>query len=162
MVRPVADRRGHDRRYSLDDSLLRSMGYRPDVSLATGLAATVQWYREIRPWWEPRKRAAAGAVPGQTSRPRPVVPEIPAPHSLPREPAGTSGVTSSTSAGPTPYFLTPPPAPSPPAACPAPSTGSPSPRSWPPAPPARPSSMNPPPPPSAGKPPSGKATVASP
>jgi dTDP-glucose 4,6-dehydratase len=76
MVRPVEDRKGHDRRYSLDDSLLRSMGYRPGVSFADGLAATVQWYRENRPWWEPRKRAAAGAVPVRTSRPRPVVPEI--------------------------------------------------------------------------------------
>ena len=35
-MRPVEDRRGHDRRYSLDDSLLRSMGYRPDVSFANG------------------------------------------------------------------------------------------------------------------------------
>jgi dTDP-glucose 4,6-dehydratase len=76
VVRPVEDRKGHDRRYSMDDSLLRSMGYRSGVSLADGLAATVQWYRENRPWWEPRKRTAAGAVPVRTSRPRPVVPEI--------------------------------------------------------------------------------------
>lgn len=56
-VRPVADRKGHDRRYSLDDSLLRGLGYRPRTSFADGLAATIRWYRENRPWWEPLKRA---------------------------------------------------------------------------------------------------------
>ena len=63
MVQHVDDRKGHDRRYSLDDSLLRGMGYQPRVSFADGLAATVRWYQENRPWWEPLKRAAAGAVP---------------------------------------------------------------------------------------------------
>ncbi len=80
---------------------------------------------------------------------------IPAPALTPPKPAGTSGGTSSTPAGPTPCSPTPsaPSTPTP-AACPAPSTGSPSPRSWPPAPPARPSPTNPPPaPPSARKPP---------
>ena len=33
MVVPVTDRKGHDRRYSLDDSLLRSMGYAPRVAV---------------------------------------------------------------------------------------------------------------------------------
>ncbi len=60
MVQHVEDRKGHDRRYSLDDSLLRGMGYQPGVSFADGLAATVRWYRDNRPWWEPLKRAAAG------------------------------------------------------------------------------------------------------
>src|SRR5450755_297589 len=76
MVQHVEDRKGHDRRYSLDDSLLRGMGYQPGVSFADGLAATVQWYRDNRPWWEPLKRAAAGAVPVSATRPDLVVPEI--------------------------------------------------------------------------------------
>jgi dTDP-glucose 4,6-dehydratase len=57
MVCPVGDRKGHDRRYSLDDSLLRGMGYRPRTSFADGLAATIRWYQDNRPWWEPLKRA---------------------------------------------------------------------------------------------------------
>ena len=69
MVQPVSDRQGHDRRYSLDDSLLRSMGYRPRVPFADGLAATIRWYRENRAWWEPLKRATGerpSAVPEST------------------------------------------------------------------------------------------------
>jgi len=56
MVCRVSDRQGHDRRYSLDDSLLRSLGYRPRTSFADGLAATIRWYQDNRPWWEPLKR----------------------------------------------------------------------------------------------------------
>jgi dTDP-glucose 4,6-dehydratase len=64
MVIPVADRKGHDRRYSLDDSLLRSMGYAPRVGFADGLKATVEWYAANRGWWEPLPRVAApGARP---------------------------------------------------------------------------------------------------
>ena len=57
MVRRVSDRPGHDRRYSLDDSLLCGMGYRPRTPFAAGLDATVRWYQDNRPWWEPPKRA---------------------------------------------------------------------------------------------------------
>jgi dTDP-glucose 4,6-dehydratase len=52
-VSHVEDRKGHDRRYSLDDSLLRGMGYSPAHSFADGLKATVRWYEENRDWWEP-------------------------------------------------------------------------------------------------------------
>ena len=58
MVVPVADRKGHDRRYSLDDSLLRSMGYAPRVHFAEGLKATVEWYASNRDWWERLHRPA--------------------------------------------------------------------------------------------------------
>lgn len=59
MVRPVADRKGHDRRYALDISKIRNeLGYEPRVPLATGLASTVTWYRENRQWWEPLKSRA--------------------------------------------------------------------------------------------------------
>jgi dTDP-glucose 4,6-dehydratase len=58
MVTRVADRKGHDRRYSLDDSALRALGYAPRTPFEAGLSATVQWYRENRGWWEPLRRAA--------------------------------------------------------------------------------------------------------
>ncbi|MFI6502187.1 dTDP-glucose 4,6-dehydratase [Nonomuraea typhae] len=51
MVEHVADRKGHDRRYSLDDAKLRALGYRPEVSFEQGLKATVRWYAEHRDWW---------------------------------------------------------------------------------------------------------------
>ena len=58
MVVPVTDRKGHDRRSSVDDSLLCSMGYRPRVPFAEGLKATVEWYSANRDWWEPLHRPA--------------------------------------------------------------------------------------------------------
>jgi dTDP-glucose 4,6-dehydratase len=56
MVSQVADRKGHDRRYSLDDSALRAMGYAPRIPLSEGLKSTVRWYEENRAWWEPLRR----------------------------------------------------------------------------------------------------------
>jgi dTDP-glucose 4,6-dehydratase len=57
-VKPVEDRKGHDRRYSLDDSKLRDeLGYTPQVGFDDGIAATVQWYRDNEPWWRPLKSA---------------------------------------------------------------------------------------------------------
>ncbi len=62
MVRPVTDRLGHDRRYSVDTGKIRAeLGYRPRVAFADGLADTVRWYADNRAWWEPRKRRAAPA-----------------------------------------------------------------------------------------------------
>lgn len=58
LVRHVADRKGHDRRYSLDCDKLRRLGYLPQVPFETGLARTVRWYREHRGWWEPLKQTA--------------------------------------------------------------------------------------------------------
>jgi dTDP-glucose 4,6-dehydratase len=59
MVEPVADRLGHDRRYSLDDAKVRALGYAPGVSFSEGLAATVAWYRDNEWWWRPLKARAA-------------------------------------------------------------------------------------------------------
>jgi dTDP-glucose 4,6-dehydratase len=60
MVRPVADRKGHDRRYSLDITKIKNeLGYAPQVTLEQGLADTVAWYRANRAWWEPLKDRAA-------------------------------------------------------------------------------------------------------
>jgi dTDP-glucose 4,6-dehydratase len=55
MVTYVEDRKGHDRRYSLDDSLLRAMGYRPRIPFGEGVRDTVRWYQKNRQWWEPLK-----------------------------------------------------------------------------------------------------------
>ncbi len=48
----VADRPGHDRRYSLDTSKLGALGWAPTHSFEEGLRDTVQWYRDNRWWWE--------------------------------------------------------------------------------------------------------------
>ncbi|MBB4962140.1 dTDP-glucose 4,6-dehydratase [Micromonospora polyrhachis] len=62
-VVPVADRKGHDRRYSLDITKISDeLGYAPSIDLDRGLAETVQWYRENRNWWQPLK-AQAGIGP---------------------------------------------------------------------------------------------------
>ncbi|SCG50303.1 dTDP-glucose 4,6-dehydratase [Micromonospora zamorensis] len=55
-VVPVTDRKGHDRRYSLDISKIsEELGYTPSITLDQGLADTVRWYQDNRTWWEPLK-----------------------------------------------------------------------------------------------------------
>lgn len=56
----VADRLGHDLRYSVDISKISNeLGYQPQVNFGQGLADVVQWYRDNRAWWEPLKARAA-------------------------------------------------------------------------------------------------------
>ena len=56
MIQPVADRLGHDRRYSVDwGKIHRELGYAPRHSLADSIAAVVEWYRENESWWKPLK-----------------------------------------------------------------------------------------------------------
>ncbi|MEW6336722.1 MAG: dTDP-glucose 4,6-dehydratase [Acidobacteriota bacterium] len=55
LIRHVADRVGHDRRYSLDASRLRGLGWSPSVSFERGLAETVAWYVANEWWWRPIK-----------------------------------------------------------------------------------------------------------
>ena len=58
-VDKVADRKGHDRRYSVDiGKIQKELGYTPQVVFAEGLADVVQWYRDNRWWWEPLKERA--------------------------------------------------------------------------------------------------------
>jgi len=55
LIEPVADRKGHDRRYCLDTSKLRGLGWAPQVAFEQGLEATVDWYRRNEWWWRPIK-----------------------------------------------------------------------------------------------------------
>jgi dTDP-glucose 4,6-dehydratase len=57
LVRHVEDRAGHDRRYSLDTTKLRSLGWQPRRDWEQGVRATIDWYRDNREWWEPIKRS---------------------------------------------------------------------------------------------------------
>ncbi len=54
-VRHVTDRAGHDRRYALDASKARALGWSPQIDFANGLAETVGWYRDHEAWWRPLK-----------------------------------------------------------------------------------------------------------
>jgi dTDP-glucose 4,6-dehydratase len=51
----VADRKGHDRRYCLDTTKLRALGWAPQVPFEQGLHDTVGWYRRNEWWWRPIK-----------------------------------------------------------------------------------------------------------
>jgi len=59
MIEPVADRLGHDRRYSVDWTKIHDeLGYAPQTDFEEGLARTVQWYRDNEDWWRPLKGRA--------------------------------------------------------------------------------------------------------
>jgi dTDP-glucose 4,6-dehydratase len=55
LIKPVADRKGHDRRYSLGTAKLRAMGWAPQVNFEEGLRETVAWYQQNEWWWRPIK-----------------------------------------------------------------------------------------------------------
>ena len=52
-IEHVADRPGHDRRYSLSSEKVRALGWAPSVRFSEGLEQTVAWYRDNAWWWEP-------------------------------------------------------------------------------------------------------------
>jgi dTDP-glucose 4,6-dehydratase len=56
LIRLVADRPGHDRRYSLDIDKMRGLGWSPRMDFEQGLAGTVEWYRQNEWWWRPIKQ----------------------------------------------------------------------------------------------------------
>jgi dTDP-glucose 4,6-dehydratase len=61
LIRFVADRPGHDRRYAIDATrIARELGFAPRTGFSEGLRRTIQWYRENRGWWE-RVRSGAYA-----------------------------------------------------------------------------------------------------
>jgi dTDP-glucose 4,6-dehydratase len=55
LIKPVADRKGHDRRYSVSTAKLRAMGWAPQAPFEQGLRETVQWYQANEWWWRPIK-----------------------------------------------------------------------------------------------------------
>jgi len=53
LIRFVADRPGHDRRYAIDFSKIkRELGWTPTVSFEEGIGQTVEWYQSHREWWK--------------------------------------------------------------------------------------------------------------
>jgi dTDP-glucose 4,6-dehydratase len=51
LIRFVADRPGHDRRYSLNCDKIEALGWRPQLTFADAFRATVIWYRKHENWW---------------------------------------------------------------------------------------------------------------
>ena len=52
LIRHIEDRPGHDRRYSLDSSKVRALGWTPQHGFEAALETTVRWYVDNRWWWE--------------------------------------------------------------------------------------------------------------
>jgi dTDP-glucose 4,6-dehydratase len=57
MIEYVEDRKGHDRRYSVDITKITELGWKKQRTLDEALEQTVAWYRDNRWWWEPLKNA---------------------------------------------------------------------------------------------------------
>ena len=55
----VDDRLGHDRRYSLDTTRVRTLGWSPRRSLEEGVVQTIDWYRSHPEWWQPLRTSVA-------------------------------------------------------------------------------------------------------
>ena len=55
LIRHVADRAGHDRRYALETSKIRALGWAPRMDFAEAIAKTVEWYADNEDWWRPIK-----------------------------------------------------------------------------------------------------------
>ena len=54
LVEFVEDRPGHDARYAIDPSRMRTeLGWRPSVSVEQGLEKTIRWYLDNEEWWRP-------------------------------------------------------------------------------------------------------------
>jgi dTDP-glucose 4,6-dehydratase len=59
LIKRVADRQGHDRRYSIDMSKLNALGFRCDTDFESALQKTIDWYRNNEPWWRGIKERSA-------------------------------------------------------------------------------------------------------
>lgn len=53
LIEFVPDRKGHDRRYSLDTAKIKKLGWKPEHEFETALKETIKWYRENEWWWKP-------------------------------------------------------------------------------------------------------------
>ena len=52
MISYVTDRLGHDRRYSLDSSKVRKLGWKPARDFNTAIKETINWYKNNTTWWQ--------------------------------------------------------------------------------------------------------------
>src|SRR5688572_17790852 len=59
LIKPVGDRQGHDRRYSLDTQKLERLGFKCDTDFDAALERTVRWYIDNQPWWRAIKERSA-------------------------------------------------------------------------------------------------------
>jgi len=56
MIEPVADRLGHDFRYSLDSAKVKKLGWAPEHNFEENLKATIEWYQNNPEWWKELKK----------------------------------------------------------------------------------------------------------
>jgi dTDP-glucose 4,6-dehydratase len=56
LIQPVRDRPGHDRRYAIDVTKIRGLGWEPNHTCEEAIEKTVRWYVENEWWWRPIKR----------------------------------------------------------------------------------------------------------
>jgi dTDP-glucose 4,6-dehydratase len=59
LIKPVADRQGHDRRYSLDTTKLEKLGFRTRATFDEAIVRTVEWYKSNEGWWRAIKEKSA-------------------------------------------------------------------------------------------------------
>jgi dTDP-glucose 4,6-dehydratase len=59
LIKRVADRQGHDRRYSIDMTKLNDLGFRCETDFETALQRTIDWYRHNEAWWRGIKERSA-------------------------------------------------------------------------------------------------------
>ncbi len=52
LIEFVKDRLGHDKRYAIDPTKLKKLGWKPTYNFETGIAQTIQWYLDNQEWWE--------------------------------------------------------------------------------------------------------------
>ena len=71
LIEFVEDRPGHDKRYSMDYTKIKSLGWKPRYNFERALQETITWYKENRDWWAPLKKPAESARLVKTeTRPR--------------------------------------------------------------------------------------------
>lgn len=58
LIKRVKDRPGHDRRYSLNSTKIKELGWRPEYNFEKALKETVDWYRDNESWWRKLKEKA--------------------------------------------------------------------------------------------------------
>ena len=59
MIKYVADRLGHDRRYSLVSKKIEKLGWRPAKDFKAAIKETVEWYKNNKRWWKSKNRQSA-------------------------------------------------------------------------------------------------------